>query len=271
MVERVARFGREIVSRATASAGRSSFELPAGELLGTGRSATPARRARRPRRPTGPPRSGSPPTFPASSASTGISIFIDSRMTTVSPSSTSSPTATSIFQTVPVMWASMSAMARHNSPPCRRKRGPNRRIACPHDPRDRPGDDGDDLPRLRRGRGPARPRLQRVRPAFPPPGLGRARRERDLGGDAAGRVAALADAGVEGSDLAGIGITNQRETVVAWDPETGEPIHNALVWQDRRTARRCDELRETPAVHDLSASAPASSSTPTSPAPRSSG
>ena len=48
----------------------------------------------------------------------------------------------------------------------------------------------------------------------------------------------------EGSALDAIGITNQRETVVAWDPETGEPVHNALVWQDRRTAARCDELRE---------------------------
>ncbi|MFN2612145.1 MAG: glycerol kinase GlpK [Solirubrobacterales bacterium] len=56
-------------------------------------------------------------------------------------------------------------------------------------------------------------------------------------------VAALADAGIEGSELAGIGITNQRETVVAWDPATGEPVHRALVWQDRRTAGRCDELR----------------------------
>ena len=55
---------------------------------------------------------------------------------------------------------------------------------------------------------------------------------------------ALADAGTEGSALDGIGITNQRETVVAWDPSTGEPVHNALVWQDRRTAARCDELRE---------------------------
>ena len=55
---------------------------------------------------------------------------------------------------------------------------------------------------------------------------------------------ALKDAGTEGSALDAIGITNQRETVVAWDPETGEPIHNALVWQDRRTAARCDELRE---------------------------
>jgi glycerol kinase len=60
--------------------------------------------------------------------------------------------------------------------------------------------------------------------------------------------AALADAGVEGAGLAAIGITNQRETVVAWDPITGEPVHNALVWQDRRTAARCDELRE--AGHD---------------------
>src|SRR4051795_10246404 len=57
-------------------------------------------------------------------------------------------------------------------------------------------------------------------------------------------IAALADASVQGSDLDAIGITNQRETVVAWDPETGEPVHNALVWQDRRTAARCDELRE---------------------------
>jgi glycerol kinase len=57
-------------------------------------------------------------------------------------------------------------------------------------------------------------------------------------------VAALADAAVQGTDLAGIGITNQRETVVAWDPSTGDPVHRALVWQDRRTAARCDELRE---------------------------
>jgi glycerol kinase len=57
-------------------------------------------------------------------------------------------------------------------------------------------------------------------------------------------VGALSDAGVAGADLKGIGITNQRETVVAWDPKTGEPAHRALVWQDRRTAARCDELRE---------------------------
>jgi glycerol kinase len=63
--------------------------------------------------------------------------------------------------------------------------------------------------------------------------------------DVTRRVAAeaIAAAGIDGAQLDGIGITNQRETVVAWDPATGEPVHRALVWQDRRTAERCDELR----------------------------
>ncbi|MGI8594352.1 MAG: FGGY family carbohydrate kinase, partial [Solirubrobacteraceae bacterium] len=51
------------------------------------------------------------------------------------------------------------------------------------------------------------------------------------------------DAGVAAGELDAIGITNQRETVCTWDPETGEPLHRALVWQDRRTAARCEELR----------------------------
>src|SRR5918992_184716 len=55
---------------------------------------------------------------------------------------------------------------------------------------------------------------------------------------------ALDDAGLGPGELEAVGITNQRETVVAWDRETGEPLHHALVWQDRRTAGRCDELRE---------------------------
>jgi glycerol kinase len=55
---------------------------------------------------------------------------------------------------------------------------------------------------------------------------------------------ALDDAGVGPGELQAVGITNQRETVVAWDPDTGEPLHRALVWQDRRTAERCDELRD---------------------------
>ncbi|MCB0857922.1 MAG: glycerol kinase GlpK [Solirubrobacterales bacterium] len=54
---------------------------------------------------------------------------------------------------------------------------------------------------------------------------------------------ALAGAGISGPDLDAIGITNQRETVVAWDPATGKPLHHALVWQDRRGASRCDELK----------------------------
>ena len=54
---------------------------------------------------------------------------------------------------------------------------------------------------------------------------------------------ALADAGLGPGELEAVGITNQRETVVVWDPDTGEPLHRALVWQDRRTAARCDELR----------------------------
>src|SRR5919199_6344212 len=55
---------------------------------------------------------------------------------------------------------------------------------------------------------------------------------------------ALEDAGLRPGELEAVGITNQRETVCVWDPETGEPLHRALVWQDRRTAARCDALRE---------------------------
>jgi glycerol kinase len=55
---------------------------------------------------------------------------------------------------------------------------------------------------------------------------------------------AIAEAGIQGAELEAIGITNQRETVVAWDRATGRPIHRALVWQDRRTADRCEELRQ---------------------------
>ena len=54
---------------------------------------------------------------------------------------------------------------------------------------------------------------------------------------------ALADAGVRPGELDAVGITNQRETVCVWDPGTGEPLHNAIVWQDRRTAAYVDELR----------------------------
>ena len=54
---------------------------------------------------------------------------------------------------------------------------------------------------------------------------------------------ALRAAGIPARQVAAVGITNQRETVVAWDAHTGAPLHRAIVWQDRRTAERCDELR----------------------------
>ena len=54
---------------------------------------------------------------------------------------------------------------------------------------------------------------------------------------------ALGRAGVSAKDVAAIGITNQRETAVVWDRKTGEPIHNAIVWQDRRTAGICDKMK----------------------------
>ena len=54
---------------------------------------------------------------------------------------------------------------------------------------------------------------------------------------------ALARAGVEASQVAAIGLTNQRETTVVWDRETGNPLYNAIVWQCRRTAPLCDRLR----------------------------
>ena len=75
---------------------------------------------------------------------------------------------------------------------------------------------------------------RRVRP-------GRARRQQEPG---------ELDARADPASLVAIGITNQRETVVAWDPRTGEPVHNALVWQDRRTADRCDELRAAERASD---------------------
>src|SRR5215468_6018765 len=56
--------------------------------------------------------------------------------------------------------------------------------------------------------------------------------------------AAMARAGAGASDVAALGITNQRETTILWDRTTGRPIHNAIVWQDRRTADACRALRE---------------------------
>jgi glycerol kinase len=54
---------------------------------------------------------------------------------------------------------------------------------------------------------------------------------------------ALQDARVRPGELVAVGVTNQRETVCVWDPASGEPLHRAIVWQDRRTAARCEALR----------------------------
>jgi glycerol kinase len=56
--------------------------------------------------------------------------------------------------------------------------------------------------------------------------------------------AALAQANLGAADIAAIGITNQRETTIVWNRATGEPIANAIVWQDRRTAAACDALKQ---------------------------
>ena len=54
---------------------------------------------------------------------------------------------------------------------------------------------------------------------------------------------AIARLGIRAGDIAAIGITNQRETTVVWNRKTGQPIHHAIVWQDRRTAQFCDQLK----------------------------
>ncbi len=55
---------------------------------------------------------------------------------------------------------------------------------------------------------------------------------------------AITKLGINGLDIAAIGITNQRETTIVWDAETGVPVYNAIVWQDRRTSAFCDSLKE---------------------------
>lgn len=61
----------------------------------------------------------------------------------------------------------------------------------------------------------------------------------------AGTIAeAMAKMGLNGRNIAAIGITNQRETTLIWDRESGKPVYNAIVWQDRRTAEMCDSLKE---------------------------
>ncbi len=66
-------------------------------------------------------------------------------------------------------------------------------------------------------------------------------------------IEALGKVGARPRDVAAIGITNQRETVIVWERATGKPIHKAIVWQDRRTAARCADLKESGAEETVSA------------------
>ncbi|HSU52717.1 MAG TPA: glycerol kinase GlpK [Candidatus Dormibacteraeota bacterium] len=86
---------------------------------------------------------------------------------------------------------------------------------------------------------------QEFRQIFPKPGWVEHEPEEIWRSQLAVMRAALSQSGLSPRDIAGIGITNQRETTVIWDRRTGEPIHNAIVWQDRRTAGFCEELKRS--------------------------
>jgi glycerol kinase len=85
---------------------------------------------------------------------------------------------------------------------------------------------------------------QELRQIYPAPGLVEHDPEEIWSATLATVRAAMARAGAEVRDIAALGITNQRETTIIWDRATNRPIHNAIVWQDRRTADRCAALRQ---------------------------
>ena len=89
-------------------------------------------------------------------------------------------------------------------------------------------------------RGEARKEFRQM---FPQPGLVEHDAEEIWASQLGVAVEAIARAGLAAADIAAIGITNQRETTIVWDRTTGKPIHNAIVWQDRRTAGECDRLK----------------------------
>jgi glycerol kinase len=94
---------------------------------------------------------------------------------------------------------------------------------------------------------------QELRQIYPAPGEVEHDPEEIWAATVATVRAAMAKAGLSANDIAGIGITNQRETTVIWDRATGKPIHNAIVWQDRRTADYCDALRASGHEPELAA------------------
>ena len=79
---------------------------------------------------------------------------------------------------------------------------------------------------------------------------------------------AMQKVGAAASDVTAIGVTNQRETTLIWDRETGESVYNAIVWQDRRTAERCRELKEDGAEAQIAHGRPASALIPIFQRPR---
>src|SRR5262249_48106338 len=85
---------------------------------------------------------------------------------------------------------------------------------------------------------------QEFRQIFPQPGWVEHDATEIWATQSAVALQAVEKAGLTATDIAAIGITNQRETTVVWDRQTGQPIANAIVWQDRRTAAACDRLRK---------------------------
>ena len=85
---------------------------------------------------------------------------------------------------------------------------------------------------------------QELRQIYPAPGLVEHDPEEIWSATLATVRTAMGRAGAQAKDIAALGITNQRETAVIWDRATNRPIHNAIVWQDRRTADRCAALRQ---------------------------
>lgn len=85
---------------------------------------------------------------------------------------------------------------------------------------------------------------QELRQIYPAPGLVEHDPEEIWSATLATVRTAIGRAGAQAKDIAALGITNQRETAVIWDRATNRPIHNAIVWQDRRTADRCAALRQ---------------------------
>jgi len=94
---------------------------------------------------------------------------------------------------------------------------------------------------------------QELRQIYPAPGLVEHDAEEIWAATVATVRDAMAQAKIAAKDVAGIGITNQRETTLLWDRATSKPIHNAIVWQDRRTAEFCTALRERGYEPDIAA------------------